>query len=316
MRLSIQFFKLAKLNSELKYVANSVNHGEAPQYANPGIKDFLSWQNHMLERLDEWSADMPPQDSENAYVHQMCQIYGESLRIVLLRPSPAIPNPSAETLDSCYEATTTMLRLIIHLYEKSLLVYTWDMVYSVVLSFITRMYCIRKSPKVVKRVDRDALSSDIGDICSVLSAMGEHWPGAKRCRTTLDDLGRAVIRWIKELESGTSADDRNEPASISSKPLPASAGATAVPARECNIGDTRREEEAQQSTAALRQTFETVPHGRDVSPMAVSFDAFSIFNQDSFNPLFGTVWTDIPTSMEDSSMMVRSIFDDFILNSS
>ncbi|KAI8304579.1 Positive regulator of purine utilization [Colletotrichum sp. SAR11_59] len=58
MAFSIHLFRLAKLNSEFKYVANSIVR-DTPRYAYPAVIDINEWQNGMLQQLDEWHSTIP-----------------------------------------------------------------------------------------------------------------------------------------------------------------------------------------------------------------------------------------------------------------
>lgn len=49
MSYAIHLFKLAKINSEIKYVANSVNP-DAPNYSYPAIISINAWQEEVLSR--------------------------------------------------------------------------------------------------------------------------------------------------------------------------------------------------------------------------------------------------------------------------
>ncbi|KAH8201924.1 hypothetical protein TruAng_003916 [Truncatella angustata] len=58
MSVSIHLFALARINSEIKYVANSINRA-APPYALPVVADIHEWQNGILESLDSWVNRIP-----------------------------------------------------------------------------------------------------------------------------------------------------------------------------------------------------------------------------------------------------------------
>lgn len=206
---SIHLFRLAKLNSEIKYVANSVNR-ETPRYAYPTIINIIDWQQGMLQQLDQWAAEIPGSGvsgSGSHYITLLCRLRGHSIRMLLLRPSPAIPKPSATALEGCYNSAIESIRIFDELYRKDLLVYTWTAFHSLVLSTLTMLYCIRASPG--QNVAIDAVMADLSMGLSVLSATGEHWSGAKRCRDILDDLGRSTIRWMMESQSGQPRTNHN-----------------------------------------------------------------------------------------------------------
>ena len=83
MSLSIHLFKLAKLNSEIKYVANSIVR-EAPPYAYPPITDIYAWQRGMLEQLDHWVSTIPQSQPRHAYIRTLSFILKNLRRAVTL----------------------------------------------------------------------------------------------------------------------------------------------------------------------------------------------------------------------------------------
>ncbi|KAK6217159.1 hypothetical protein QIS74_07273 [Colletotrichum tabaci] len=198
MAFSIHLFRLAKLNSEFKYVANSVVRG-TPRYAYPAVIDINEWQQGMLQQLDEWQSGIPEAPPGSDYIRTVCRIRCHSLRMLVLRPSPAIPNPSPGALRKCYAAAREVLSLFDQLYKQNLLIHTWNTCHSAVLGLITMLYCIKMVPDIAKQTSLDVLLSDFSAGLGVLAATGEHWSGAKRCRDILDDMVRATVRWIRDL---------------------------------------------------------------------------------------------------------------------
>ncbi len=191
---SVHLFKLAKLNSEIKYVANSIVR-DVPSYAYPPIQDLAAWQNNMLQRLDVWAEEIPR--SQNEYITTTCQLRYHSIKMLLLRPSPAIPNPGTLILERCYASARQSIQLYNCLYRQDLLLHDWISLHGIVYSLITILYCIRFVPRIAQTLELEDLLSDIGIGLGMLSATGEHWSGAKRARETLDDLSKATVRWLK-----------------------------------------------------------------------------------------------------------------------
>ncbi|KAH8665189.1 fungal-specific transcription factor domain-containing protein [Tricladium varicosporioides] len=197
MSSAIHLFKLAQLNSEMKYVLHSISH-EAPPYTYPSIPDVLQWQRGIATRLREWFDQIPQFTGDGTYMIKICEIKYHSIMMLLLRPSPAIPNPSIDSLTSCYESAVASIRLYDQLYKDDLLVYSWVTIHSIFLSTITMLHCIWTVPEVSTQVKLDVLVADLKAGSNVLSATGEHWSEAKRSRDVLDELSGTTIRWIIE----------------------------------------------------------------------------------------------------------------------
>ncbi|OAL47010.1 hypothetical protein IQ07DRAFT_614179 [Pyrenochaeta sp. DS3sAY3a] len=200
---SIHLFKLARLISEIKYVANSIVR-EAPAYAYPTIVDVSAWQRNILEQLDQWSIAIPT-DPRLRYIHTMCWLRYHSAKMLLLRPSPAIPKPPTDILLVCHESARQSIRLYNQLYKEDLLVHDWTALHGIILSTVTILYCTRIVPEVAQKTELEDLMADMSASMSILSAAGEHWPSAKRSRDVLEELGRTTIRWLKEMQNARPA---------------------------------------------------------------------------------------------------------------
>jgi hypothetical protein len=131
------------------------------------------------------------------YMTQLCDIKYHGVMMLLLRPSPAIPSPSVDSLKLCYESAVASIGLYDQLYKRDLLVYSWVTVHSIFLSTIT-LHCIWTVPEVCAQIKLDMLMADLKEGSNVLSATGEHWSEAKRSRDVLDELSGTTIRWIIE----------------------------------------------------------------------------------------------------------------------
>lgn len=197
MSSAIHLFKLAQLNSEIKYILHSIS-AEAPPYTYPNIPNVLQWQSDITARLKAWFGQIPQFTGDQIYLTHLCQIKYHGIMMLLMRPSPAIPSPSVDSLRSCYESAVASIRLYDQLYKGDLLVYSWVTVHSLFLSTITMLHCIWTVPQVTAQIKLDVLMADLKAGSNVLSATGEHWLEAKRSRDVLDELSGTTVRWIIE----------------------------------------------------------------------------------------------------------------------
>jgi len=203
MSSAIHLFKLAQINSEIKYILHSISH-KAPPHSYPNIPDFLTWQADVLARLSTWAGGIPQLTGDRIYMTKLCEIKYHSLKTLLLGPSPAIPNPSIASLRSCYDSAIAGIRLYDQLYKQDLLVYSWVTVHSIFLSTITMLHCIWTVPDIAANIQIDNLVADLKAGSNVLSATGEHWSEAKRSRDVLDELSSATVKWVLESKIGNS----------------------------------------------------------------------------------------------------------------
>lgn len=202
---SIHLFRLAKLNSEIKYVAHSVVR-KTPVYAYPAIVDMHHWQSNVLEQIDQWEDAIPAGDDTPASqnLRTICRIQGHVLRMVLTRPSPAIPQPTRAALEKCRISARATLNLLNELYIRDALFHSWLTFHAVVLSTLSLLFCITTVPELRRQTRASELMGDRAVASSILSATGEHWSGAKKCRLILDELGRSVINELMDAKDQSS----------------------------------------------------------------------------------------------------------------
>ncbi|KAI9926642.1 hypothetical protein MW887_003735 [Aspergillus wentii] len=55
---SIHLFKLARMNSEIKYIMHSISR-DTPAYAYPPVMDIFAWQQDMIHSLQDWLSKIP-----------------------------------------------------------------------------------------------------------------------------------------------------------------------------------------------------------------------------------------------------------------
>ncbi|GAD98076.1 conserved hypothetical protein [Paecilomyces variotii No. 5] len=110
MSLSIRLFRLAQLNSEIKYVMHSICR-DVPSYAYPPVKDIFTWQRDMMRTLEEWYDNaLQHAGDRDSGMKEYCIAKYHELMILLLRPSPAIPDPADEIFDICSDHAFALLQ--------------------------------------------------------------------------------------------------------------------------------------------------------------------------------------------------------------
>ncbi|GFF57864.1 positive regulator of purine utilization [Aspergillus udagawae] len=194
MSYSIHIFRLAKLISEMKYVMHSVNRG-APAYAYPPVRDIVDWQKDMIKSLQDWHSGIPQQVSGvNGEMPLLCKIKYHDTMILLLRPSPGIPNPSDENLEQCFQQAIMLLQGFGDLYGTGHLLYSRLVVHSVFLGTLAMLYCIWRLPQTATKIPVDDLITKFNIAQNILSSIGEHWAEATRARDCIHELSSITIR--------------------------------------------------------------------------------------------------------------------------
>jgi len=206
MTFSIHLFKLARINSEIKYVMHSICR-DAPRYAYPPVADIHLWQKEMIDRLQSWLADIPFTPS-NEVISKICETKYHEMMILILRPSPGIPDPSEEMLGRCFQHAIDLLRGFGELYRQEALLYSRLIVHSIFLSTLIMLHCLWRLPHVASEAQIDEVVADTSISLNILSSIGEYWTEAKRARDCIHELsGATVQRLIKmrRLESSSNS---------------------------------------------------------------------------------------------------------------
>ena len=296
MTYAIHLFKLSRINSEIKYVLHSIVR-ETPSYAYPAIRSLEEWQADVVQRLDQWATDIPRHGNEHDYMFRICQTRYHSMKMLLLRPSPGLPQPDAKALEACYHNAIHATRLFNELYRNSTLVYSWVTFHSIMLSIITLFYCIWTVPDIAYEAKLDVLMADLRAASSILSATGEHWSGAKRSRDLLEELASKTIRRIIELRGRSSGLSRNTNGIFATS-------------RNSETARRLRLENSIQSprtnAALLDPQNEAILFQQDGLPDFSADPIASLFNDPVDTAL------DLPSSSFDLDAMMRDVFDGFV----
>ncbi|KAF7718199.1 Positive regulator of purine utilization [Penicillium ucsense] len=201
MTYSIHLFRLARLNSEIKYIMHSVCR-EPPRYAYPPVPDIQVWQRDMVDRLKEWHITIPRSD-EMESITRLCECKYHEMMVLLLRASPAIPEPSEISLTQCFRHATSLVRGLGALYIQDSLLYSRFVVHSTFLSILLILHCLWKIPRLASQVQISDVIADTGVAISLLSGVGEHWAEATRARDCVQELSSATIQRLLKLHAPT-----------------------------------------------------------------------------------------------------------------
>lgn len=204
MACALTLFKLANLNSELKYILHSVNQ-TTPRYTYPRVTDIDEWQQDLWTRLQECFAASPKFPDGRRYMSVICEIKYLEISMHLFRPTPRIRSPTAPNLRICFDHAERTIVLWTELYKMDRLSYSWVMIHSVCLSALTILYCVWTCPEITKSVRIDAFMSTMRESSVLLSIAGEYWTEARRSRHQLDELVNATTRWLIDRLTSRSA---------------------------------------------------------------------------------------------------------------
>jgi hypothetical protein len=214
MAYAVQFFKLARLNSEMKYVLHSVNR-ETPSYAYPAVRDILQWQAAIKAQLDEWYTGIP---SHSDYGQLLCKTQYHTMQMLLHLPTPGIPQPRPVSLRHCYESSINAIGLYRELYTRDMLAYDWSTCHAIILHAFCLIYCVTTIPQLRTETSAESLLTNVRAASDILSATGEYWAGAKRSRDMINELASRTI--LQNLSRTTTQHEAPPSAQSSSATVP------------------------------------------------------------------------------------------------
>ncbi|KAJ5948137.1 hypothetical protein N7466_001152 [Penicillium verhagenii] len=192
MTYSIHLFKLARMNSEIKYVMHSICR-DAPHYAYPPATNIHEWQRQMIDRLQDWLSGIPQVTGMDS-IAKICETKYHEMMILLLRPSPGIPEPSEELFSRCFQHAVDLLRGFGELYRQEVLLYSRLVVHSIFLSTMIMLHCLCRLPAISSHVQIDDVVADTCIGLNILSSIGEYWTEAKRARDCIQELSNTTIQ--------------------------------------------------------------------------------------------------------------------------
>ncbi|KAB8416398.1 hypothetical protein FH972_024917 [Carpinus fangiana] len=195
---AIMLFKLAQINSEIKYVLHSISK-DSGHYSFAPVTNVLEWQQGMARRLDDWINQLPSSSwgdgEEAATLRQIWLQRCHEIYILLQWPSPAIRLPPEPIMHRCYQSAQASLTTLVELYQNDQLVYNTMTIHSVFVSSLTMLYCLGTIPNMANSITQP--TNDIERIhqsLNILSSLGEHWTEARKARDGLGHVARPILR--------------------------------------------------------------------------------------------------------------------------
>ena len=191
---SIHLFKLARINSEMKYVTQSVSP-DTPSYAYPPIRSIHEWQRGVAHSLEQWISEIPHQENDDhGWILQVCKCRFHEVMVLVLRPSPGIPSPSDQLHDSCFHHAINLLSEFGILYRSGKLFYSRLIVHSILLGTLVILHCIWKVPSTAANCQVEKLATELNTSQNILSSIGEYWHEANRARDCVQELSNLKLQ--------------------------------------------------------------------------------------------------------------------------
>lgn len=153
-----------------------------------------------MDSLQSWLRDIP-QATGMESIAKICETKYHEMMILVLRPSPGIPEPSDDLLVGCFQHAVELLRSFGELYRQEALLYSRLIVHSIFLSTLIMLHSIWRLPQIASQAHIDDVVADTGISLTILSSIGEYWTEAKRARDCIQELSGATIQRLIKVRS-------------------------------------------------------------------------------------------------------------------
>lgn len=204
LAFAIHRFKLDPIISEIKLLFYHLP-SRVSAYVWPS--DQQSSQATISQKLEDWRSEISqiieslPRDEEDQLEHDKYRLKLTSqyyaAMVLLHQPSQAIPQPTEQSLLTCYECATKRLNVYNNLYQTDNFFLSWRSIQGIFSSGATMIYCLWTSSLVRRVVSVSVAMRDLRTCTNLLSVGGELWPSVKKGK---ESLGRAMDALSRKLD--------------------------------------------------------------------------------------------------------------------
>ncbi|KAF2011517.1 hypothetical protein BU24DRAFT_282921 [Aaosphaeria arxii CBS 175.79] len=205
LAFALHRFKLDPIISEIKLLFYHL-----PSRVNAYVwpSDHSSSQASIRTKLDDWrrhtlamAEKLVPEFEEDRLAYRNYELKLTSqyfaAMILLHQPSQAIPEPSQESLLTCYQCAAWRLNTYNDLYHADSYYQSWRSVQGIFSSGATMIYCLWTSTLVRATVPVTEAIKDLRTCTNLLSVGGEWWPSVKKGK---ESFGRAMDALLKRMD--------------------------------------------------------------------------------------------------------------------
>ncbi|KAF2622140.1 hypothetical protein BU25DRAFT_215798 [Macroventuria anomochaeta] len=122
-----------------------------------------------------------------------------AVMVLLHQPSQAIPQPSEQSILTCYRCAAKRLNIYNHLYQLDSYFQSWRSVQGIFSSGATMIYCLWSSSLVRRTIPTSAAMRDLRTCTNLLSVGGEFWPSVKKGKESFSRAMDALARKLDQL---------------------------------------------------------------------------------------------------------------------
>lgn len=164
---------------------------------------------HLKWRSRRSTADITIRSLELKYHHNL---------MLLHRPSPAIPQPSIDSWNICYNSAVRTIMIYSDLHRFSKLTNSWLTAHTVFVSGITFVYCLWVQPQTKSQTTLEAFTSNAAACTALLRFLGKTWTVAADAVEKFDRLVQMTASAWKSGEGTSGAEPAGAPETYISQP--------------------------------------------------------------------------------------------------
>ena len=184
--ISIHFLKMRLLQAEIRRMLY-LKRRETP------LDDKDPWFAMMNDKIDRWVKNCPKNDEGSGLSEAWFIGRKNIMTMMLYRPSPQIPEPSAGAALKCYQASTHNIDLQKYSVEAKTIDLTWIFTQSVFLSINTILWSI-SYPEIRYSHPRAEVELHLGNVLQTIRYAIERWPGVQSAIELYQTLIRSCLK--------------------------------------------------------------------------------------------------------------------------
>jgi hypothetical protein len=206
LAFAIHRFKLDPIVSEIKLLFYHLP-SRVSAYVWPS--DQQSTQTIICQKLEEWRDGLDrivvrdQDDEEDQTEHEKYRLKLTSqyyaTMVLLHQPSQAIPQPTEQSILTCYECAARRLNTYNDLYQTDSFFQSWRSVQGIFSSGATMIYCLWTSYLVRHTISTSAAMRDLRTCTNLLSVGGELWPSVKKGKESFSRAMDALSRKLGQM---------------------------------------------------------------------------------------------------------------------
>lgn len=201
--IAVHFFKMRLLQAEVRRTLY-LRKRERP------LTDRDPWFSKILTSIDNWVRDTPKNDEGSGLSPAWFEGRKNTMIVMLYRPTPQIPNPSAEAAERCYVAAVFNIGLQKKQVEHKLIDVTWIFTQSIFMALNTILWALSYR-EIRNKFSFEEVEYHIREGLQAIFMCADRWPGVISAHQLYENLVSACLKAY----DADKADNRKENENVS-----------------------------------------------------------------------------------------------------